>query len=107
MKFREIQEYINKGGLNEAIEDPKRILNADETDFNICPKTCKVLAGKGEKNVYQTEKRSAKENITVLFTFSASDFCCHPVVIYPSKTVPDRVMLIVPKGLGIGRSDTG
>lgn len=72
--FREIQEYINEEGLNEAIEDPRRIFNADETGFNICPKTGKVLAGKGEKNVYQIEKGSAKENITDLFTLFSSGF---------------------------------
>lgn len=81
--------------------------NADETGFNICPKSGKVLAEKGSKNVYQIEKAPAKENLTVMFTFSASGQLCHPMIIYPYKRIPDKVTLSVPSGWGIGRSDTG
>lgn len=105
--FQEIQQYIDEEELSDVIQDPKRVFIADETGFNICPKTGKVLAEKGCKNVYLIEKGSAKENITVLFTFSAAGHVFQPMIIYPYKRIPDRVSLSVPSSWGIGRSDTG
>lgn len=46
--------------MTEAIQDPTRVFNADETGFNICAKSGPVLAKKGYK-VYQIEKGPAKE----------------------------------------------
>lgn len=105
--FQEIKQYFDEESLLEVIGDPTRVCNADETGFNVCPKTGKILAQKGCKNVYEVEKSSAKENITVLFTFSAAGVVCDPLIIYPFKRIPDRVTLSVPSGWGIGRSDTG
>lgn len=89
------------------LKDPTRIFNADETGFNICPKSGKVLAEKGSRNVNQIEKAPAKENITVMLTFSTSSHVCYPMIIYPYKRIPDKVTLSVPSGWGIGRSDSG
>jgi hypothetical protein len=105
--FTEIRCYIDEEDLFEVIQDPRRVFNADETGFNICPKTGKVLAEKGCKNVYEIEKGPAKENITVLFTFSAAGSVCSPLIIYPYKRIPDRVTMSVPPAWGIGRSETG
>lgn len=105
--FDEIQQYLIEENLNDVIQDPRRIFNADETGFNICPKTGKVLAEKGCKNVYEIEKAGAKENITVMFSFSAAGLSCNPMIIYPYKRIPDRIAESVPSGWGIGRSDTG
>lgn len=105
--FEEISEYINKQDLHEAIADPTRIFNADETGFNMCPKTEKFLAKIGCKNVYQVEKGSAKENITALFTFSASGLVLKLMIIYSYKRIPVYSYNRVPVGWGIGISDTG
>lgn len=87
--FTEIREYFDEEGLSEVIQEPKRMFNADETGFNICPKTGRVLVEKACKNVYEIEKRPAKENITELFTFSAAGAVCSPLIIYPYKRIPD------------------
>jgi len=50
--FYEVQEYIRENNLEEVMDDPSRIFSGDETGFQICPSTCRVLAGKGAKNVY-------------------------------------------------------
>lgn len=100
------KKYIDDEDLSLVIQDPTRVFNADESGFNICPKTNKVLAEKGSKNLYEIEKSSAKENLTVLFTFSATGQVCNPFI-YPYKRIPDRVTLTVPSGWGIGRSDSG
>lgn len=105
--FSEISKYFEEQGLTEVIKDPTRIYNADETCFLICPKTGKVISQKGAKNVYFIEKASPKENITVMFAFSASGRTCVPMIIYPYVRIPDKVKDSVPRGWGIGRSDNG
>jgi len=54
------------------MDDPSRIFNGDESGFQICSSTGCVLAEKGAKNEYSIDEGSCKENITVMFSFSAN-----------------------------------
>lgn len=45
--FKNIAEYFEGKDLSDVLGDPTRIYNADETSFQLCPKTGKVLAPKG------------------------------------------------------------
>ncbi len=45
--FKQIEDYCVENECEEALKDPTRIYNADETGFQLCPKTGKVLAIKG------------------------------------------------------------
>lgn len=75
--------------------------NRDETAFQLCPKEDKVIAVKGSRNVYQINQGTAKANITVMFTFSASGETTHPMVIYPYKRIPSHIAVTVPGEWGI------
>lgn len=105
--FLDIREYLTNENLLEAISDPQRIFNADETGFQLCPSTGRVLAAKGDKNVYAVEQGNSKENVTVLFTFSADGNTCPPLIVFPYKRLPEKIAKSVPPEWGIGRSDTG
>lgn len=105
--FQEISAYTKEKKLEDVINDPTRIFNGDETAFQICPNTGKVLACKGDKNVYAVESGASKENLTVMFSFSASGKVCPPMIIYPYKRIPEKVALSVPTGWGIAKSDNG
>ncbi|XP_031359109.1 eukaryotic translation initiation factor 5B-like [Photinus pyralis] len=105
--FVEVKDYLKEKQLEQVIEDPTRIFNGDETGFQICPETGKVLAPKGIKNVYTIDQGSSKENITVMFTFSASGSTCSPMIVYPYKRIPEKISQSVPANWGIGRSDSG
>ena len=61
-----------KNNMEEVMDDHSRIFNGDETGFQIRPSTGRVLAEKGGKNVYLFDEGSSKENITVIFSFSAN-----------------------------------
>ncbi|CAH1975884.1 unnamed protein product [Acanthoscelides obtectus] len=87
--------------------DHSRILNADELGFEICPSTGKVFAAKGTRNVYSVECGSSKENITVLFTFSADSTTCVPMVVFPYQRIPEKITKGINPKWGIGRSDKG
>ncbi|XP_072394966.1 uncharacterized protein [Diabrotica undecimpunctata] len=62
---------------------------------------------KGFKNVYNVEKSSSKENVTVMFTFSADGKICVPMVIYPYQRIPEKVAKGINPKWGVGRSDNG
>ncbi|KAJ8929262.1 hypothetical protein NQ314_018055 [Rhamnusium bicolor] len=60
-----------------------------------------------QKNVYTIEKGTSKENVTVMFTFSASGEICAPMIVYPYKRIPEKIIQSVPPQWGIARSDNG
>jgi hypothetical protein len=86
-----VKEYIKEKKLEEAMSDSSRIFNRDEMGFQICPLAGQVLAMKGEKNVYSIEQGPTKENITVMFTFSADGKTCCPVIVYPYKRILEKI----------------
>ena len=73
--FDEVQDYIRENNLEEVMNDPFRIFNGDETGFQMCPSTGRVLAEKGAKNVYSIDEGSSKENITVTGVDSSCSSC--------------------------------
>ncbi|KAI4455538.1 hypothetical protein MML48_9g00007544 [Holotrichia oblita] len=91
----------------EILDDPTRVMNADETCFHLCPKNNKVLAPRGARNVYEVEHASSKATLIVMFTFTASGQVTPPMIVYPYKTLPTNIAKFVPPGWGIGLSDTG
>lgn len=60
--FRDLQSYLNETGQADVLEDPRRILNGDETSFAICPKTGKVLAPKGPSAISSAAYRNFLED---------------------------------------------
>lgn len=70
--FSGLESYMKSVNASDVLLDPKRIFNCDETSFSMCPKTGRVIAPKGWKNVYTIQKGSEKETIICLFTFSAN-----------------------------------
>lgn len=105
--FQEIRNYLTNENLLDAIQDPQRVFNADESGFQTCPSTGRVLGPKGDKNIYSVEQGNPKESVTVLFTFSADGKVCPPLIVFPYKRLPDRIASSVPPKWGIDRSDTG
>nr|CAI5863634.1 unnamed protein product [Callosobruchus analis] len=105
--FSEVGNYIKESGLKDVIADPSRVYNADETGFEINPSTGKVFANRGAKNVYKIDRGAAKENITVIFAFSASGQISVPMIIYPYVRFPEKIAKSINPEWGIGRSAKG
>lgn len=91
----------------DIVKDPSRVYNGDESGFLICPKGGTVLAPKGARNVYETDKGKAKESITVMFTFSASGLIINPMIVYQYKRIPKDVFDLVPDGICYTKTDSG
>lgn len=105
--FNDIYNYLTEEGLCDILNDPTRIFNGDETGFTLCPKTKNVLAPKGAKDVYEVSVGNSKENLTVMFTFSAAGVMCPPMIIYNYKRIPQDIVNSVPPNWGIGHSESG
>nr|CAI5865524.1 unnamed protein product [Callosobruchus analis] len=79
-----IPEGVTAASSNISESDIRKVFNADETCFNIFPKTSTVFAPRGAKNVYEIEHASSNPTITVLFTFSAD-------VVFPGKRLKSEI----------------
>ena len=68
--FRTVLEEITlENGLGE-LEDAHRIWNADESAFQLCPKSGKVLTTRGARNG-NVVSMGNEESLTVFFNFSS------------------------------------
>ncbi|CAG4949152.1 unnamed protein product [Colias eurytheme] len=83
----------------------------DITKFNSlesqAPKGPKVLARKGEKNVYQQVNADDKECLTVLVTGNASGSLAPTTVLFSYKRIPQEIADNFPSDWGIGKTDSG
>lgn len=102
-----MKTYLKENGYLEIINDPDTILNGDESGFLMCPKTGKILAPKGSKNVYCIKSNNEKENIMVLIVFSASGKICPPLIVFPYVRPPRAVVESMPQGWVLGKSESG
>lgn len=105
-KWFGVQEnYLDKKGLLNISGD--RIFNCDETNVPLCPSADHVFAEKGSNSVYNIVE-GEKENVTVLFAYSASGECAPPMTMFPFKgPVPRKIVENTPEGWGIGISKNG
>lgn len=105
--FAELMKHLEDINSSDILTDPDRIFNGDETSFYICPKTGKVIAPRGYKNVYQIVKGKEKEAVTVLIFISASGKILPPCVVFPYVRPPKDVINSMPDGWLLGKSETG
>ncbi|KAJ8930410.1 hypothetical protein NQ314_016805, partial [Rhamnusium bicolor] len=75
-----------------VMSDPDRILNGDESGFNLCPKTGKVIGSKGARNILEIKKGNDRENITTLFVFTASGKTALPCVVLKYVRIPKAIL---------------
>lgn len=105
--FSEVKDFLREKNLLGILEDPRRIYNADETAFFLCPKGSKVLARKGERNVHTVTGNDEKECLTVLVNASASGEVAPPMIVFPYERIPATIANSIPDIWGIGKSESG
>lgn len=105
--FADIEQYLRSKDYFSILEDSSRVYNGDETCFLFCPKLGKVIAPKAAKNIYEVDRGQAKQNLTVMFSFSASGSKIPPLIIFPNKRLSKAVSSSVPNDWGIASTDNG
>uniref|UniRef100_A0A182VSM6 HTH CENPB-type domain-containing protein n=1 Tax=Anopheles minimus TaxID=112268 RepID=A0A182VSM6_9DIPT len=105
--FENITNWLTMNNFIQFLHDPSRVFNGDETSFNLHSKTKEVIVVKGSKNVYEIEQASGRQNVTVMFTFSADGNVVHPHVILPGKRIRKEIAQGFPANWGLGQSERG
>nr|CAH7749571.1 unnamed protein product [Callosobruchus chinensis] len=105
--YEEESNYLKQEKFEDILEDPRRIFNADEAGFLLCPKTGKVLGPAKLKEDFCVRVTSEKEQITVMATFSADGKYAPSLLVCPYKRIPQAIAESVPDNWSLGRSDKG
>lgn len=105
--FYEVKDYLSENNNVHILSDPNRVFSLDEASFYLCPKTGKVIAAKGQKNIYKVHSGSDKENLTVLCNIGASGKVAPTMVVYPGQRLPQSLKLQMPEGWSHAKSDSG
>ncbi|KAJ4443802.1 hypothetical protein ANN_05582 [Periplaneta americana] len=105
--FQEVELTLTADGFRDVLNHPRRIFNADESGFLLCPKSGKVLGPRGRGDFYHQVPNNEKEQLTVMGCFSASGETVPPMVIFPYKRLPRDVADSVPDSWAIGLSESG
>lgn len=105
--FSEVKNYLSENNNVDILSNPDRFLNLDETSFYLCPKIGKVIASKGQKNIFEVHSGSDKENLTVLCNIGASGKVAPTMVVYPGQRLPQSLKLQMPEGWSHAKSESG
>jgi hypothetical protein len=91
----------------DIFQVPTRIFSGDKSGFHLCPKAGKILACKGDRNVFELDGSPAKVSVTAMFTFSVGGLMLPPMVIYPYERILSEITKTVSDNWGVGHSTTG
>ena len=107
--FEDTNSYFLENNLSDALEDPSRNYNMDESGFSLSPKQGRVLARYGEKAVFEEASAHQKTNITVLAIVCADGRVPPPMIIYPRKRINPMMTEEFPTDyeFTVGKSDKG
>ncbi|CAB3252719.1 unnamed protein product [Arctia plantaginis] len=89
--YKRVYKELEDSGHADILNDASRIFNCDETACFLAPKGPKVLARKGEKNVYQQVNADDKECLTVLVTGNANGSLAPTTVLFSYKRIPQEI----------------
>ena len=104
--FADAHKFFAENNCEYILMNNTRQYNADETGFQLDPKTGRVLAPRGE--VIYTESGGQKEQISVLITTRADGKVMTSCIVYPYKRgVPKAIIDNIPSGFCAARSDSG
>lgn len=96
--FTEVTEYIRTENVGNVLADPRRVFNIDESAFMLNPPRDRVLAQRGQRNVYNVVVGNEKESITVSLGFNAAGDMCPPLTVLNYARVPNWLRNNYPSG---------
>ena len=104
--FEDFKSFMDEEITDESIfKDPSRWYNADESGFPLCPKRGKVLALRGQKNVYNFST-SDKTQITVLCGMSATGHYIKSMIVFSGQRFSYDSLQGFEDGGAFGRSES-
>lgn len=105
--FTEVLKTLKEDHMDDVLNHPERIFNADESGFMMCHKSGKVLGPRKRGDFYKQVADNEKEQITVMGCFSADGKTVPPMIIYPFKRLPLADQIPTEFKCSVGPSDSG
>lgn len=105
--FEELRTYLESENALDILDNPSRIFNADESGFQTCPKTGRVLGPISFDNLYEIKTGNEKEAITVMANFIAAGETAPAMIVFPLQRIPRDVSENMDPNWGIARSRNG
>lgn len=100
--FDRVSKLCETKNCTEALADPTRVYNLDETAFFLSPEVDKVMAKKGAKTVYNVTKSSDRQCTTVLMGGNAAGCLAPSMIVFKAKNIPKNISEHLPDSWGIG-----
>lgn len=100
--FERTRRFCEISNCIDALADPKRIYNLDETAFFLSPEPGRVMAKKGAKTVYNVTTANDRQCTTVLMGGNAAGELAPSMIVFKNKIFPKNVSKNWPKEWGIG-----
>lgn len=104
--FRNVEKFCETNNCTEALSDPKRIYNLDESAFFLSPEVGKVMSKKGARTVYNVSRGNDRQCTTVLMGGNAAGQLIPPMAVFKNKIFPKNVSTKWPDDWGIGTYET-
>lgn len=104
--FDHVEKYLRENNFMEVLDDPRRVLNCDEAGFALNPVGRLVIAERKAKDVHHV-LRNEKEQLTVLYTFSADGFTYNPFIVYPGVRLNKDIRNNIPDGVNHTMTPSG
>ena len=101
--FHEFEQFLLQ---HDLLDKPNCIWNCDESGFPLCPKSGKVLAPQGARNVYHITGNN-KQQITTLCCISAAGGVIPPMHVYPGERFGYNPLEGGVEGAYFGKSQNG
>ena len=106
--FAEVSETLSEEGVSmDIFNEPDRIINMDESGFQLVPKVKKSICKEGTSNLYYVTSNSNKEQYTALFGSTASGKLLPPMILYSGQRMTKELAKVMPKEWVLGMSEDG
>jgi Tc5 transposase DNA-binding domain len=97
--FENVSSHLNsRPELLEAIQDPRRVCNADETMVQVNSSSSRIIAPEGSGNLFNVVKDD-KAGLTVMCTIRADGSVFNSFIIYPYERLPENIRSVKSDGL--------
>lgn len=102
--FMQVVEICRQEGVEDILLDPRRLLNGDESGFELTPSGYAYVKT-GTKALKVTF--NGKAQVTVLFCFSAAGVTLKPHILFDGKRQTDRLKDSIPGNITFDMTDSG
>lgn len=98
--------YFEEEELLSIFDDPRRVINGDESGFQLNPKGKFAYVARGSKEVIEVNS-DPKTQMSVMFSLAADGYAFKPCIIFPGKRMTQTLKDSIPSDIDYDITETG